>query len=110
MNAGSGEAIEGDGKETQIIRRGDTSADGLRVKARYVLDTMEARMATLGFRWPDVTATQVYTVHDLYPFLADEIVRRGTAGPGLTWHYCRPPIIDIEYEMDCRSVWVEKVV
>jgi len=110
VNSGSGEAIEGDGKSTQIIRRGDKSADALRVKAQYVLGAMESRMATLGFHWSDVTATQVYTVHDLYPFLADEIVRRGAAGAGLTWHYCRPPIVDIEYEMDCRSVPVEKVI
>ena len=108
VNSGSGEAIEG--KDFKIIRRGDTSADGLRVKAHYVLDTMESRMAALGFHWPDVTATQVYTVYDLYPFLADEIVRRGAAGPGLTWHFCRPPVIDIEYEMDCRSVSVERVI
>ena len=108
VNSGSGEAIEG--KDIKIIRRGDTSADGLRVKAHYVLGTMESRMAALGFRWPDVTAAQVYTVYNLYPFLADEIVRRGAAGPGLTWHFCRPPIIDIDYEMDCRSVWVERVI
>lgn len=110
VNSGSGEAIESDGKETKILRPGDTSAEGLRVKAHYVLDTMESRMAALGFHWPDVTAVQVYTVYNLYPFLEDEIVRRGAAGPGLTWHFCRPPVVDIDYEMDCRSVWVERVV
>ena len=108
VNSGSGEAIEG--KDFKIIRPGDHSADGLRVKAHYVLDTMESRMAAFGFHWPDVTAAQVYTVYNLYPFLADEIVRRGAAGPGLTWHFCRPPVIDIDYEMDCRSVWVERVI
>ena len=35
--------------------------------------------------WSDTTATQVYTVHDLHPFLADEIVRprRGARRPHL---------------------------
>jgi hypothetical protein len=108
VNSGSGEAIEG--KSIEIIRRGDTSAGGLREKAHYVLGEMERRMTALGFNWPDATAAQVYTVYDLYPFLADEIVRRGAAGPGLTWHFCRPPIIDVNYEMDCRSVWVERVI
>ena len=44
-----------------------------------MLAEMERRMAALGFGWSDTTATQVYTVHDLHPFLADEIVARGAA-------------------------------
>ena len=39
--------------------------------------------------------------------LADEIVRRGAARAGLTWHFCRPPVQGLEYEMDCRAVAVE---
>ena len=58
----------------------------------------------------DTTATQVYTVHDLHPFLADEIVRRGAARAGLTWHYARPPVVGLEYEMDCRGVADERVI
>jgi hypothetical protein len=108
VNSGGGSAIEG--KSIKIIRPGDTSADGLREKAHYVLGQMERRMAALGFNWSDATAVQVYTVYDLYPFLADEIVRRGAAGPGLTPHFCRPPVRDVDYEMDCRSVWVERVI
>jgi hypothetical protein len=108
--AGSGEAQEGHATYNErIIRLGDTSPDGLREKARYVLGEMERRMAALGFTWRDTTAAQVYTVHDLYPFLADEIVKRGTAHAGLTWHYCRPPVVGLEYEMDCRGVAYEHV-
>jgi len=32
----------------------------------------------------DVTATQLYTVHDPHPFLAGELVRRGMMPGGLT--------------------------
>ncbi len=47
--------------------------------------------------WADTTATQVYTVHDLHPFLADEIVRRGAARvPDSTWHFARPPVRELE--------------
>jgi hypothetical protein len=60
--------------------------------------------------WADTTAVQVYTVHDLYPFLADEIVKRGAAHAGLTWHYCRPPVVELEYEMDCRATSRERVI
>ena len=29
---------------------------------------------------------------------------------GLTWHFARPPVIDLEYEMDCRRVMREMVI
>jgi hypothetical protein len=54
------------------------------VRKRFVLGAMEQRMAGLGFGWADVTATQVYTVFDIHPLLADEIVRRGASRDGLT--------------------------
>jgi hypothetical protein len=47
---------------------------------------MEQRMAALGFGWADVTATQVYTIFDLHPLLANEFVRRGAIPGGLIWH------------------------
>lgn len=42
--------------------------------------------------------------------LADEIVRRGAARSGLTWHFCRPPVRGLEFEMDCRGVRFEEVI
>jgi hypothetical protein len=109
--AGSGEAQEGSGPyREKTIRHGETGADGLADKAQFVLGVMQARMAALGFDWSDTTATQVYTVHDLYPFLGAEIVARGAARHGLTWHFCRPPVIGLEYEMDCRGVTSERVI
>ncbi len=109
--AGSGEAEEGPGNYSErTVRPGDTSLEGLREKARFVLGEMERRLALLGFAWADTTAAEVYTVHDLHPFLAGEIVRRGAARAGLTWHYARPPVRDLEYEMDCRAIAEERVV
>ncbi len=109
--AGSGEAPEGHGNyRDHVIRLRDVTPEAMREKARWVLGEMERRLAALGATWADTTATQLYTVHDVYPFLADEIVRRGAARAGLTWHFNRPPVVDLEYEMDCRGVALEKVV
>ncbi len=109
--AGAGEARDGDGSyRERIVRFGDTSPAGLREKARHVLDALERRMQHLGFSWHDVTATQAYTVFDLYPFLADEIAARGAMRGGLTWHYARPPVQGLDYEMDVRGVAREIVV
>ena len=109
--AGSGECPEGlSNYHDHIIRRNDISPDGLRAKAQWVLGEMERRMAALGFTWAQTTATQVYTVHDMHPFIADELVRRGAMAGGLTWYFTRPPVVDLDYEMDCRSVARELVL
>jgi hypothetical protein len=109
--AGSGEAPEGQGSyKDRCVRRGDTSAEGMREKARFVLGEMERRLGAFEAGWHNATATQVYTVHNFYPFLADEIVRRGAVDSGLTWHYCRPPVVDLEFEMDCRGISLERIV
>src|SRR5581483_2322052 len=109
--AGSGEAPEGKPNyRDHIVRPGDTSVDGMREKARFVLGEMERRLAALGFAWKDTTATQVYSTQDIHPLLADEIIRRGAMSSGLTWHFCRPPVVGLEYEMDCCGVGKERIV
>ena len=108
--AGSGEVPEGQANyRDHIVAKGDVSAAGLLRKARWVLAEQERRLAALGFGWGEVTATQVYTVHDIHPFVASELVARGADAGGITWHYVRPPIVDLDYEMDCRGVAVERV-
>jgi hypothetical protein len=108
--AGSAEARGGEAPySTRTVRHGETTAAAMREKARFVLDVMEQRLAEFGLAWTDTTATQVYTVHDLFPFFGDEIVRRGAARHGLTWHLNRPPVRDLDYEMDCRGVAVERI-
>jgi hypothetical protein len=109
--AGSGEAQEGTGPyRDKTIRYGETSPDAIAEKGRFVLGVMEQRMAALDGGWGSTTAVQVYTVYDLYPFLGSEIAARGAARHGLTWQFCRPPVIGLEFEMDCRAVATERVV
>jgi len=108
--AGSGEWPEGTRFPDEIIARGDVSPAGLRTKARWVCDMMQARLGGLQADWRAASATQVYTVHDLHPFLGDEIIARAGNGAGVTWHYCRPPIEGLEYEMDVRRVSVERMI
>jgi hypothetical protein len=99
--AGSGEAREGEGDyRNSIVRFGDASPDALREKIRYVVSVMEGRLAALGFGWSDAVQTQVYTVHDIGALVEAELVARGAAARGLTWHFSRPPVVNIEYEMD----------
>ena len=67
-------------------------------------------MAGLGFTCADSTASQLYTVHDIHHIMVNEIVKRGAALSGIDWHYNRPPVKDLEFEMDCRGVYAENVI
>ena len=109
--AGSGESLEGGATYAErTVRYRDLSPDGLKEKVRHVVGAMEHRMGEFGFGWKDATAVQTYTVHDFHAVFAEELVRRGAARSGLTWHFARPPVIDLEYEMDCRRVMREIVI
>lgn len=109
--AGSGEAPGGQGAyDSFIVRRGETTPDAMADKARAVLGEMERRMGLLDAQWGHTTAVQVYTVHAIHGFLGSEIVTRGAARNGVIWHYARPPVIDLEYEMDTRCVVAERTI
>ena len=109
--AGGAEAREGTGPYAErIVRFRDLSPDGIRDKVRFTVSAMEQRLAAFGFGWTDTTGVQAYSIRDFHPVLADELVRRGATRSGLTWHFARPPVIDLEYEMDCRRVLREVVI
>jgi hypothetical protein len=109
--AGSGESVEGKANyRDYIVRLGDTSPAGMLEKAKFVLDEMERRMSAFGGAWRDTTGVQLYTVQDAYPILESELGRRGVFRNGLTWHFNRPPVVGLDYEMDCRCVYIERVI
>jgi hypothetical protein len=109
--AGGAELRGGSGTYPErIVRYRDLSPDAMKEKVRFTVASMEERLGEFGFGWKDTTAVQAYTVHDFHPVLADELVRRGAARSGLTWHFARPPVVDLEYEMDCRRVARETMI
>jgi hypothetical protein len=111
MIAGSGEAPEGLASYgEQTVRPGDRSPDAIREKSQWVLGEMERRMGAFGFTWRHSTACQLYTVYDFHHVMANEIVRRGAANAGVTWHFCRPPVDVLDYEMDVRGIRQELVI
>ncbi len=102
--AGGGEARGGAGSFAErTVRSGDTSPEAMREKVRFVLAEMEQRLSALGFSWADALSTQAYTVQDIGALVGPEIAARGAAPGGLTWHFARPPVLGLEYEMDVRG-------
>jgi hypothetical protein len=79
---------------------------------RFVIGLMEGRLKGLGVSWNDVTVTEIYSVHDIRPFLKTELLERQEEGGahGLTWHYSQPPVESVEYEMDLRGCATELVI
>ena len=109
--AGCGEAPEGMANyRDHIVRPRDVSQEGLAAKAAWVLGEQERRLRGLGVGWADVTATQLYTVHAVFPWIGDELMARGAMRGGLTWYYARPPVVGLDFEMDCRGMPRELVL
>jgi hypothetical protein len=107
--AGAGELPEGILSREGIVALGDTSPQGIAIKARFVMDLMENRLRGLRADWPMVTTVNVYTAHSLHGLVPKLVL--GRIGPaairGVHWHYSRPPIEEIEYEMDVRGTKTE---
>jgi hypothetical protein len=109
--AGGAELRGGSGTYPErIVRYRDLSPEGLKEKVRFTAQQQEGRLDEFGFDWDDATAVQAYTVHDFHPVIAEELVRRGAMQSGLTWYFARPPVVDLEFEMDCRGVRREIVI
>jgi hypothetical protein len=109
--AGAVDLMEGD-KELRdlIVAPGQVDAAGIRRKASHALDELEGRLSLLGFDWSMTTSNAVHCVHDIYQAVTEEIAARGAAQAGTTWHLCRPPIAGLEFEIDTRSIAVERTV
>ncbi|HRJ43904.1 MAG: hypothetical protein KJZ86_06965 [Caldilineaceae bacterium] len=95
-----------------IVRPGETSAEAMAEKAGAVLAVMQARLFGLGVAWADVSGVGVYTVQPLHPLLDSTLLvsLHEATSCGIHWHYSRPPIAGLEFEMDLRGVRVEERV
>jgi hypothetical protein len=109
--AGGAEVRGGvEGYAARTVRHGETSSDALAEKVRFVLDLMQGRLKALGFSWADAISTQAYTVHDIGALVGSLIAARGAMPGGLAWHFARPPVVGLEYEMDVRGAAREIVL
>ena len=109
--SGSGEVSQRGGSYLDhTVARGDTSPAGMRAKAICVIEEIERRMAGLGVGWADTTDSQVYTVFDVHSYMAEDLVKRGPGARGFAWHFCRPPLVELEFELDCRGVESERML
>jgi len=109
--SGAGELPEGIAGASDIVRRGETSIEAMAEKTRCVLGLLDGRLRGLGANWSRVTATNIYTVHDVNALLPVIMPHLGPAAQhGCIWYFSRPPIVGIEYEMDLFGGVRESIV
>jgi hypothetical protein len=88
-----------------IIALGKTTPKAMRQKAEWVMMALNKQLDALGVKWSDVSNTNVYTAHGIDAYVEDAIL--GTMGPaaryGIHWMFTRPPIEEIEFEVDVRG-------
>lgn len=108
--AGGGE-LRGQLDAKQIVRVGETSEEALLEKTRCVVEIMCDRLVQLGNN-ELLSTIDVYTAHPLQRLLSEVVLPAIPAAKrlGVNWFYTRPPVIDIEFEMDMRGVAHELVV
>lgn len=104
VTSGAAECPDRPGYRDNIVRLGETSAEALTDKLRFAIGDLESRFALMGVDWADVADTRLYTVHDLHHAMQCELAERGALAGGLGWHWVRPPIKELEIEIDARSV------
>lgn len=102
--AGGGE-LRGQLDSKQIVRVGETSEAAMLEKARCVVEMMCERLMALGNN-DLLTTINVYTAHPLQKLLAEVVILGipAAARLGVRWYYSRPPVKQIEFEMDMRGV------
>ena len=102
--AGAGELIDGVLEPDRIIRRNETNTEAMREKATYVVQVMGDRLNKIGGDWEIVNRINIYTNHSISHLAEDLVLPNVNQLHGLNWYQSRPPVIDIEYEMDLRCI------
>ena len=97
-------AMRDDGKR-EIVAAGDVSPDAMRRKTICVLDNLGRLLGEMKLEWKDASAVNMYTVHDLHPLFATDLIPTigEAAWRGIRWHYSRPPVVGLELEIDCYA-------
>lgn len=107
---GQAETIATEDDPYFVVEAGNTTEDGMRKKGLIAIAEMEKRMAAFGYSWADTTAINIYTIQSFHELMSKEMAPRGMTRAGLTWNVVRPPVVGIDYEMDCRCIERELVL
>lgn len=107
--AGAGE-IPGNLDPKNIVAHGDLSPSGMNEKVNCVLDIMNERLNALDKDNSQPRTVNIYTIHEIAN-LANLIKKRFScvAQSGMTSWITKPPVVEVEFEMDCyrNTNWIK---
>lgn len=104
--AGAGELPTRRLDSSRILQAGCTDAEAMQEKAACVVGILRHRMEKLQADAERISTIDVYTMHPLRPLLHNVIMPDlpRASQLGVQWFLSRPPIVEIEFEMDLRGV------
>src|ERR1700688_172154 len=93
--AGVPEVASREGGKREVVAAGDVSLEELRRKNACIMEALGGLLREMNLNWSEASAVNLYTVHDLHPLFATELLPvLGTAAyRGIRWHYARPPVL-----------------
>lgn len=100
--AGVPEIASREGGKREIVAAGDLSLEGLRRKTACIMEALGGILREMNLGWSEASAVNLYTVHDLHPLFATDLLPAlgAAAHRGIRWHYARPPVLGLELEID----------
>ena len=112
MLAGVPEVASREGGKREVVAAGDVSLEGLRRKNACILEALGGLLREMKLGWSEASAVNLYTVHDLHPLFATDLLPAlgAAANRGIRWHYARPPVIGLELEIDGYAARQELVL
>jgi len=103
--SGAADSREGKTAEERVICFGQTDVESMRKKGAFVMSTVAQRLLDLGGTWDAVSNANLYSAHGVDGVIDDILEELGpAAGRGTVWHYARPPLVDLELEVDVRAI------
>jgi hypothetical protein len=110
--AGVPEVASREGGKREVVAPGDVSLEGLRRKNACILEALGGLLREMKLEWSDASAVNLYTVHDMHPLFASDLLPALGAAlyRGIRWHYARPPVIGLELEIDGYAARQELVL
>jgi hypothetical protein len=102
--SGAAEVPDNAAGPQDVVRLGETTADALVEKLRFVVGAVADRMGALGAQWDNTVAVHLYTAHDVAFSLVREVLSERGIVPvqGISWHDAAPPVDILELEVDVR--------
>lgn len=104
VTSGAAECFDRPNYKESIVRLGDTTADAMVEKLRFAVADLDARFNIMQSSWEQASSVNLYTAHPFNMDMVDIFNHKQANKTGVCWHQVRPPVKDLEIEIDAKRV------